>query len=197
MKFKMLALATASLVAVAAPLSAAKPVYGDWGYNPAAMDSSVKPGDDFWAYVNGTWDKKTYVFLAHVEDPEDLPDEAAAEAGFHMLRVQFQCFGKIGDGPGVIHHLPACDAAMEPGRRIAGITLQSLRVIRHRTGKISLGELDRGAADPWWRSAPSSSGSHPQLRPARREAPPVARRPSSARRIPSSAQARRPDPPPE
>ena len=34
--------------------AAAKPVYGDWGYNSAAMDSSVKPGDDFWAYVNGT-----------------------------------------------------------------------------------------------------------------------------------------------
>src|SRR5947207_4751301 len=61
MKFKMLALATASLVAVAAPLSAAKPVYGDWGYNPSAMDSSVKPGDDFWAYVNGAWDKRTQI----------------------------------------------------------------------------------------------------------------------------------------
>ncbi len=61
MKFKMLALATASLVAIAMPLSAAKPVYGDWGYNPAAMDSSVKPGDDFWAYVNGTWDKNTQI----------------------------------------------------------------------------------------------------------------------------------------
>src|SRR5881398_3740856 len=61
MKFKILALAAASLVAVAMPLSAAKPVYGDWGYNPAAMDSSVKPGDDFWAYVNGTWDKGTQI----------------------------------------------------------------------------------------------------------------------------------------
>ena len=59
MKFKMLALATASLVAVAFPASAqpAKPVYGDWGYDASAMDRSVKPGDDFWAYVNGTWDK--------------------------------------------------------------------------------------------------------------------------------------------
>src|SRR5438270_10817555 len=61
MKFKMLSLATASLVAIATPLSAAKPVYGDWGYNAAAMDSSVKPGDDFWAYVNGTWDKNTQI----------------------------------------------------------------------------------------------------------------------------------------
>ena len=49
MKFKMLALATASLVAVVAPLHAAKPIYGDWGYNSAAMDRSVKPGDDVWA----------------------------------------------------------------------------------------------------------------------------------------------------
>ena len=55
MKFKFLSLATASLVAVALPAAAqpAKPVYGDWGYNPAAMDQSVRPGDDFWAYVNG------------------------------------------------------------------------------------------------------------------------------------------------
>src|SRR5439155_8240251 len=28
------------------------------GYEPSAMDSSVKPGDDFWAYVNGTWDRQ-------------------------------------------------------------------------------------------------------------------------------------------
>src|SRR5438067_4961787 len=61
MKFKMLALATASLMAIATPLGAAKPVYGDWGYNAAAMDSSVKPGDDFWAYVNGNWDKTTKI----------------------------------------------------------------------------------------------------------------------------------------
>src|SRR5947209_19156464 len=63
MRFKMLALATASLLGVAAApaADAAKPVYGDWGYDTAAMDSSVKPGVDFWAYVNGTWDKKTQI----------------------------------------------------------------------------------------------------------------------------------------
>src|SRR3954471_17565025 len=61
MNFKILSLATASLMAIAMPASAqpAKPVYGDWGYDSAAMDKSVKPGDDFWAYVNGTWDKNT------------------------------------------------------------------------------------------------------------------------------------------
>src|SRR5690348_9904373 len=63
MKFKMLTLATASLMAVAVPAAAqpSKPVYGDWGYNASAMDKSVKPGDDFWAYVNGNWDKSTQI----------------------------------------------------------------------------------------------------------------------------------------
>jgi len=63
MKFKMLALATAGLAAIALPASAqpAKPAYGDWGYDSAAMDNSVKPGDDFWAFVNGNWDKKTQI----------------------------------------------------------------------------------------------------------------------------------------
>jgi endothelin-converting enzyme/putative endopeptidase len=62
MKFKMFALATASLLAaVSASAQPTKPVYGDWGYDAAAMDKSVKPGDDFWAYVNGTWDKNTQI----------------------------------------------------------------------------------------------------------------------------------------
>jgi endothelin-converting enzyme/putative endopeptidase len=70
MNFKILSLATASLMAFAVPASAqpAKPVYGDWGYDSAAMDKSVKPGDDFWEYVNGTWDKNTPI----------APDRASA-----------------------------------------------------------------------------------------------------------------------
>jgi endothelin-converting enzyme/putative endopeptidase len=60
MKIKVLALATASLAAFApVSIGAAKPVYGDWGYNASAMDSSVKPGDDFFDYVNGSWYKRT------------------------------------------------------------------------------------------------------------------------------------------
>jgi endothelin-converting enzyme/putative endopeptidase len=70
MNNKMLALASASLLAIVVPASAGaqKPVYGAWGYDPAAMDRSVKPGDDFWAYVNGTWDKNTPI----------APDRASA-----------------------------------------------------------------------------------------------------------------------
>jgi endothelin-converting enzyme/putative endopeptidase len=61
MKFKALALAAVSLVAVAAPLDAAKPIYGTWGYDATAMDAGVKPGDDFFDYVNGSWFKRTNI----------------------------------------------------------------------------------------------------------------------------------------
>ena len=61
MNFKILSLATASLMAIAIPASA-QPRSRSMATGatiPAAMDKSVKPGDDFWAYVNGTWDKNT------------------------------------------------------------------------------------------------------------------------------------------
>jgi putative endopeptidase len=63
MKFNKLALATVSLLAIAVPsgANAAKPVLGTWGYDESAMNSSVKPGDDFWAYVNGSWAGRTEI----------------------------------------------------------------------------------------------------------------------------------------
>ncbi|MFL6846019.1 MAG: M13 family metallopeptidase [Allosphingosinicella sp.] len=46
----------------AAPAAAAsKPRYGDFGLDLSAMDRSVKPGDSFWHYVNGNWDKNTEI----------------------------------------------------------------------------------------------------------------------------------------
>ena len=32
---------------------------GSWGIDTAGMDKTVKPGDDFFAYVNGAWAKNT------------------------------------------------------------------------------------------------------------------------------------------
>ena len=62
MRIKDLALTAASLVAIAAaPLGAAKPLYGAWGYDATAMDAGVKPGDDFFDYVNGSWFKRTAI----------------------------------------------------------------------------------------------------------------------------------------
>ena len=44
--FSVLMVAGAALAIASPAASAPKPVYGDWGYNASAMDSSVKPGDD-------------------------------------------------------------------------------------------------------------------------------------------------------
>ena len=44
----------ATAPSIAAP-TANKPEIGQWGVDLSAMDKSVKPGDDFFKYVNGTW----------------------------------------------------------------------------------------------------------------------------------------------
>jgi endothelin-converting enzyme/putative endopeptidase len=87
MRFKMLTLATASLLAVAATpaANAAKPFYGDWGYDRSAMDGSVKPGDDFWAYVNGAWDKKTQIAADRASAGPFVTLSDAAERDVHQI----------------------------------------------------------------------------------------------------------------
>ena len=42
-----------------AALAADKPQIGSFGFDEAGMDRTVKPGDDFYAYANGTWAKTT------------------------------------------------------------------------------------------------------------------------------------------
>lgn len=44
-----------------AAASATGPRYGDFGVDLSARDTAVKPGDDFWTYANGTWDKATAI----------------------------------------------------------------------------------------------------------------------------------------
>jgi putative endopeptidase len=41
------------------PAPAPKPTYGAYGIDTAGMDTSVKPGDNFYQYANGTWAKNT------------------------------------------------------------------------------------------------------------------------------------------
>jgi endothelin-converting enzyme/putative endopeptidase len=53
MRFRYLLLATALTAAV--PALAAAPRYGTWGVATEDMDRSVKPGDSFFDYAEGTW----------------------------------------------------------------------------------------------------------------------------------------------
>jgi predicted metalloendopeptidase len=53
------AMGTSALVG--AVRAAAKAAIGAWGVDLAAMDTSVKPGDDFFRYTGGTWMKTTQI----------------------------------------------------------------------------------------------------------------------------------------
>ena len=53
-----------------------KPIhYGTWGFDTAGMDKSVKPGDDWFNFVNGTWAKNT-----------QIPPDRTSWGGFALLR---------------------------------------------------------------------------------------------------------------
>ena len=47
--------------ATAPVTTAAKPEIGDFGFDLTGMDKSVQPGDDFYAFANGTWAKNTQI----------------------------------------------------------------------------------------------------------------------------------------
>lgn len=59
--FLMGPLPAAAKEKAAAPASAAadKPELGTFGFDTTGMDRSVQPGDDFYAFANGTWAKNT------------------------------------------------------------------------------------------------------------------------------------------
>jgi putative endopeptidase len=59
---KLLLLAAVSVLAIT-PAAArnGQPSFAPWGVDLSAMDASVKPGDDFFDYVNGTWAKRTEI----------------------------------------------------------------------------------------------------------------------------------------
>src|SRR5215469_11965554 len=54
----------------------ARPALGNWGIDLSAMDRSVKPGDNFFSYVNGTWFKSAVI-----------PPDRASTGSFQDLRI--------------------------------------------------------------------------------------------------------------
>jgi putative endopeptidase len=75
----VLALAAPTFAAVVAPdasaAAAAKPMYGSFGFDAAGMDRSVRPGDNFAQYVNGTYEKALVI-----------PADRASYGMFNKLR---------------------------------------------------------------------------------------------------------------
>jgi len=59
----------------AAPAVAGAPTYGSFGFDETGMDKSVKPGDNFYDYANGTWNKVT-----------QIPQDRSSYGMFHKLQ---------------------------------------------------------------------------------------------------------------
>ena len=53
--------AAASAEAPVPAADLASPKYGTWGFDTTGMDTSVKPGDNFFAYANGKWAERTQI----------------------------------------------------------------------------------------------------------------------------------------
>jgi putative endopeptidase len=57
------------------PAVAGQPTYGTFGFDTAGMDKSVKPGDNFYDYASGTWQKTT-----------QIPADRSSYGMFHKLQ---------------------------------------------------------------------------------------------------------------
>ncbi|WP_394763952.1 M13 family metallopeptidase [Phenylobacterium sp.] len=71
--------APAMMGAGEAPVPAAElasPKYGTWGFDVSGMDTSVKPGDDFFAYANSKWAART-----------EIPSDRSRFGNFDKLSV--------------------------------------------------------------------------------------------------------------
>ena len=82
-RFAAVLLLGASALVVASPALAqtAKPKYGSWGVDYGTMDKSVKPGDDFFGFAEGSWlrDAPIAPDKSRAGYNYDLPDETEAE----------------------------------------------------------------------------------------------------------------------
>ncbi|MCC7097143.1 MAG: M13 family metallopeptidase [Thermomonas sp.] len=61
------AAAAAAVTPVSAKAAPDKPENGAWGVGLANMDTAIKPGDDFYSYVNGKWNQRTEIPADKVE----------------------------------------------------------------------------------------------------------------------------------
>ncbi|MBV9991481.1 MAG: M13 family metallopeptidase [Alphaproteobacteria bacterium] len=76
MRRSLIAAAGLTLAVTAAHGDAPKTQYGTWGFDTAAMDKNVKPGDDYFQFVNGNWYKTA-----------EIPPDRSSTGSFQDLRI--------------------------------------------------------------------------------------------------------------
>jgi endothelin-converting enzyme/putative endopeptidase len=98
MRFRYLLLAAAMIAATPAIAQTTGPRYGTWGVAKEDMDPSVKPGDDFFAYAEGTW-LKNHPIPADKTGAGynyELPDEIEQQVRTMVERVAANADSPIG-----------------------------------------------------------------------------------------------------
>ena len=70
-------------VAVAVPESTVARTYGTWGFDTAGMDKSIRPGDDFFDYANGT-------ALKNMVIPGDQPSYGSFNALYDLSELRLK-----------------------------------------------------------------------------------------------------------
>ena len=87
-----------------AATSLESPRYGTWGYDLSGRDLTTKPGDDFFKFANGTWEKNTEIPADRTRfgnfDKLSLLSEARSQAIIQNAasgKLQDKEAGKIGD----------------------------------------------------------------------------------------------------
>ncbi len=82
-----------------------KPTIGTWGFDMAGMDTSVKPGDDFFEYVGGTWiknteipaDKTNYGSFVALRDKAEADVKTTIEENAKLTHEPGSAGQKVGD----------------------------------------------------------------------------------------------------
>jgi endothelin-converting enzyme/putative endopeptidase len=161
---RAISLISASILALAAAgsaLGAGAPRFGTWGYDTASMDRSVKPGDDFFAYVNGGWEKKTEIAPDRISAGVDVTLADEAERQVRDIAVAAgKDPSKMGAGARQVGDLYAAwmdEAAIEK-RGTAPLKPWLARVAAVQ----NLGQLTTLMAEPGFTS-PSAFGIRPDL----------------------------------
>jgi putative endopeptidase len=146
------ALASLALLAALGSARAAPPAigpaFGTYGIDVAGMDKTVAPGDDFFKYVNGTWDRKTPI-------PPDKPyyglDRLLIDAARSHVRGILEAdpgsFGSAGQADAQKFHaayVAFMDAARAEAQGAAPIA-SDLSDIRAAQTKTALASLMGGA----------------------------------------------------
>ncbi len=114
--------------AAATPAAQAVPLptmsFGEWGYDPADLDTSIDPGDDFFAYANNKW-----------LQANPLPPEFSRFGAFNLLREK-----STSDVKALVDELVAKDAAT--------LTADERRIVESYNAYLDTAAIDAAGMAP-------------------------------------------------